>query len=122
MVAGPVTVHVGRVGAENPPWPVLRWAMPVALWTVAFAIFAGWLTLAAVHVADDYRVSHVQGVWIAAAESVRGAGLYPPLFDGEHYTGTRYMPLPILLNAAASAIAGDPAVGGGDGGGERSFG
>jgi hypothetical protein len=86
--------------------------MPVALWTVALAIFAGWLTLAAVHVADDYRVSHVQGVWVAAAEAVRSGRLYPPLVDGEYYSGTRYMPLPILLNAAASAIADDPIIGG----------
>jgi hypothetical protein len=112
VVPGPVTLDLGHVGAENPPWPVLRWAMPVALWTVALAIFAGWLTLAAVHVADDYRVSHVQGVWVAAAEAVRSGRLYPPLVDGEYYSGTRYMPLPILLNGLASAIAGDPIIGG----------
>ena len=86
--------------------------MPAALWTVAVAIFAGWLILAAVHFRDDYRVSHVQGVWAAAAEAVRNDGLYPPLFDGEHYSGTRYMPLPLLLNATGSAIAGDPVAGG----------
>jgi hypothetical protein len=86
--------------------------MPVALWTVASSIFVGWLTLAIVHVSDDYRVSHVQGVWIAAGEAARGGRLYPPLFDGEHYAGTRYMPLPILLNASASAIVGDPVIGG----------
>ena len=65
-------------------------------------MIAGWLALAAVHFSDDYRVTHVQGVWIAAAESARAGRLYPPLFDGEHYAGTRYMPLPILLNALAA--------------------
>jgi hypothetical protein len=54
------------------------------LWTVASAILAGWLILAAVHVRDDYRMSHVQGIWVAAAEAARGGALYPPLFDGEH--------------------------------------
>jgi hypothetical protein len=111
VVAGPVTLDLGRVGAERPQLPVLQW-VPVALWTVASAIFAGWLTLAVVHVRDDYRVSHVQGVWIATAEEARSGRLYPPLFEGEHYSGTRYMPLPIVLNAAASALAGDPIIGG----------
>jgi hypothetical protein len=79
---------------------------------VAAAIFAGWLALVALHLRDDYRVSHVQGIWVAAAEAARGGALYPPLFDGEHYSGTRYMPLPILMNALASAMAGDPIIGG----------
>ena len=112
MVAGPLALDVGRIAAANPPQSVLGRAIPVALWTVALAILAGWLILAAVHVRDDYRVSHVQGVWIAAAEAARGGGLYPPLFDGEHYSGTRYMPLPILLNAFGSATTGDPIIGG----------
>ena len=112
MVAGPLALDVGHIGAANPPKSVLGRARPVALWTVALAILAGWLILAAVHLRDDYRVSHVQGVWIAAAEAARGGGLYPPLFDGEHYSGTRYMPLPILLNAFGSATTGDPVSGG----------
>ncbi len=75
-------------------------------------VVAGWLALAALHVRDDYHVTHVQGVWMAAAEAARAGQLYPPLFDGEHYAGTRYMPLAILLNAVASGIVGDPLVGG----------
>jgi len=86
--------------------------MPVALWTVASAIFVGWLTLAILHVRDDYRMSHVQGIWVAAAEAARGGALYPPLFDGAHYSGTRYMPLAILLNAFGSATTGDAILGG----------
>jgi hypothetical protein len=84
----------------------------VGLWVVSGAVIAGWLTLAAIHLRDDYRVNHVQGVWIAAADAARSGQMYPPLFDGEHYAGTRYMPLPILLNALAAAIVGDPWVGG----------
>ena len=36
----------------------------------------------------------------------------PPIFDGEHYAGTRYLPLPILMNALASAMTGSPVIGG----------
>jgi len=84
----------------------------VVVWGVAAAIVAGWLVLAVGHRGDDYRVSHVQGVWIAAAEEARAGRLYPPLFDGKHYAGTRYMPMPILLNAAAADLVGDPLEGG----------
>ena len=111
MVAGTVALRVDP-GADSARSPVLHGAISVALWTVASGIVAGWLLLAAVHARDEYRVSHVQGVWIATAEAARGGVLYPPLFDGEHYAGTRYMPLPILLNAGAAAAAGDPLIGG----------
>ena len=98
--------------AADGPLSAVRTIVNGALWMVATAAIAGWLALAAVHLRDDYRVTHVQGVWIAAAEAARHGQLYPPLFDGEHYAGTRYMPLPILLNALAAAVAGDPWVGG----------
>jgi hypothetical protein len=83
-----------------------------ALWLVAGLTVSGWLALAAIHLRDDYRMTHTHGVWIAAAEAARTGSLYPAIFDGEHYAGTRYMPVPILLNAAASAVAGDPVAGG----------
>jgi len=90
-------------------WPTL---LRLALWSVAAAILAGWLALAVVHVHDDYRVTHYQGVWIAVSQAAREGHLYPAIFDGEHYAGTRYMPLPILMNALAARAAGDPLVGG----------
>ena len=65
----------------------------------------------ALHLSDDYRVTHNQGVWLAVADAARQGQLYPPIFDGEHYAGTRYMPLPILLNGFAAGLVGDPLVG-----------
>jgi hypothetical protein len=88
------------------PW------LRVPLWIVATGILSCWIALAVLHVADDYRVTHLGGTWAALAESARAGRLYPPIFDGEHYAGTRYLPLPILLNAVASAAAGDPLIGG----------
>ena len=92
--------------------PALPRPLRAALWMIAGAIVAGWLALAALNLDDDYRGSNAQGVWMAAAEAARAGTLYPPLYDGQHYAGTRYMPVPILLNALASAAAGDPLVGG----------
>ena len=88
------------------PW------LRVLLWIVAGGILSCWIALAVLHVDDDYRVGHNGGTWAALAETARAGRLYPPIFDGEHYAGTRYMPLPILLNAVASGIAGDPLIGG----------
>jgi len=88
------------------PW------LRVPLWLVAVGILSCWSALIVLHVGDDYRVGHNGGVWIALAETARTDRLYPPIFDGEHYAGTRYMPLPILLNALASRVAGDPLIGG----------
>ena len=88
------------------PW------LRVPLWIVAGGILSCWVALAALHVDDDYRVGHNGGTWAALAETARAGRLYPPIFDGEHYAGTRYMPLPILLNALASGVAGDPLIGG----------
>jgi hypothetical protein len=33
--------------------------------------------------------------------------LYPPLLDGQHYGGTHWTPLPILLNAGAARLTGE---------------
>ena len=97
--------------AEEPP-VLIQGALRLALWVVAAGVVAGWLILATRHVNDDYRVTHNTGVWIATSVAARDGLLYPPIFDGEHYAGTRYMPLPILLTALASAVAGDPLLGG----------
>lgn len=99
-------------GIESDALPVERPWLRVPLWIVAAGVLSCWIALAVLHVADDYRVTHNSGTWAALAESARTGRLYPPIFDGEHYAGTRYMPLPILLNALASAAAGDPLIGG----------
>jgi hypothetical protein len=79
----------------------------VLLIVIAVVATAGWLFLAAVHLDDRYRVGHVQGAWMGLAQSADGGVLYPPLYDGEHYGGTRYMPLPIIVNAAAARLTGE---------------
>ncbi len=117
MIAGMISHEVikGPIALEDvigEPLPRVHPLLRMVLWALAGAIVAGWLGLAAFHVNDDYHITHTQGVWIASAEAARANQLYPPLFDGEHYAGTRYMPLSILLNALASSATGDPLIGG----------
>jgi hypothetical protein len=37
----------------------------------------------------------------------RHLAIYPPLFDGHHLGGTRYMPIPLMLHAGLSFLTGD---------------
>ena len=109
-----VSVDPVHMFMDEPSSASLAWRLPLrlGLWLLAGAVLTGWLILVALHTGDDYRVGHMQGVWLAAADAAQSGLLYPPIFDGEHYAGTRYMPLPIMLNGLASGLAGDPLVGG----------
>lgn len=72
----------------------------------ALAIVA-WLFLAFAHLHDRFNVNAVSGTLLALADRAREGVLYPPLFDGQSYGGTRTMPLPILLYSFAISVGGD---------------
>ena len=44
---------------------------------------------------------------MALAKYAASGTLYPPLYDGELFGGTRFMPVPIVLEAAAAKISGE---------------
>jgi hypothetical protein len=92
--------------------PVPTRLVKVGLVAVTVIAIVGWLFLAASHVRDRYEVGHVQGAWIGLEHYANEGSLYPPLFDGVHYGGTRWMPLPILLNAEAARITDEYLVSG----------
>jgi hypothetical protein len=78
----------------------------------AAVALGGTLFLAADHLTDRYEISHVAAAWIALTQYARDGLLYPPLFDGEHFGGTRFMPLSIVLNTAAAALTGEYVISG----------
>jgi hypothetical protein len=106
--AGPGAAETSLAAGD---WPVLGErglrTLSVALVTVSLVILAIWAWLAVVHLDDRYRVDHVSGVHMALAWDANHGTLYPPLYDGRTYGGTRYMPLPIVLDAAAARLTGD---------------
>jgi len=59
------------------------------------------------HVNDKFQVDATSGVWISLSRSAASGLLYPPLFDGTYYGGTRYMPIPILLPAGLDKLLGN---------------
>ena len=75
------------------------------LLVVAVATFALVVLLAVVHANDRYDVGAASGSWMGLAAAARNGVWYPPVFANGFYGGTRYMPLPILLQAGASFAA-----------------
>ena len=67
-------------------------------------ILASWIFLAVAHADDRYRLDHVSGARIALARSAQEGVLYPELFDGERYGGTRFMPLPFVAHGLVAGI------------------
>jgi hypothetical protein len=95
--------NAGRSPALLPGTRWLSWALVGASGLVGLA----WVYLAVAHADDRYRLDHVSGVRIALARAFEGGTLYPPLYDGMHVGGTRFMPLPIVLHGALARLTGE---------------
>ena len=78
-------------------------ALLVAVSAIAFVLV---LVLAVAHVDDRYDVGGTAGVWMGLAAAVRHGQLYPAVYAHGFYGGTRYMPLPMLLEAGVSFAGG----------------
>ena len=79
--------------------------------TIAAVVFLSWGLIAGVHANDGYNVHQVSGVWLALAADAERGVLYPPLYDGRDFGGTRYMPGQILVYTGAEKATGDRVVG-----------
>jgi hypothetical protein len=94
--------------AEGPA--VRHWSEPllnVGLIGVALVVLASYALVAAVHWNDRFHVNFVAGIYTTLAARLNDGMFYPPLFDGEHYGGTRYMPLPFVLQAGLARLTND---------------
>jgi hypothetical protein len=68
--------------------------------------------IAAVHVDDRYALDHAAGAWLALARYVNEGDLYPQLYDGSSFGGTRFMPLQFVLHAGLARLTGEYLVSG----------
>jgi hypothetical protein len=93
-------------------WPTVSRGLSAALVLSSLAALGGWLVLAAVHVDDRYRLDHVSGARMALAQYYNHGTLYPELYDGGFYGGTRFMPLPVVLHGALARVTGEYLVSG----------
>ena len=104
--AAPVSRAAIRLGA------VSRLALSGACLAVAALAVVSWVLVAAAHVGDSYGVDHASGAWLGLAQRLGEGTLYPPLYDGESFGGTRFMPLPIVLHGGLGYLIGDYLVAG----------
>ncbi len=80
-----------------------RWLSQAAIF-FAFLVLGSWLLIAFARIDDTYGTL---GPWTGLASSAAHGTLYPPLFDGDAFGGTRYMPLQFLLYAGMSTLTGE---------------
>ncbi len=78
---------------------------------LAVGVFLSWALIAGIHADDTYNVSDVSAAWLTLAQDVEHGVLYPPLYDGHAFGGTRYMPAQILAYAGAEEVTGDRLIG-----------
>jgi hypothetical protein len=73
----------------------------------AAAALISWIVIAVAHVDDTYLTTHVSGTRMALARYLDHGVLYPPVYDGVHFGGTRIMPLSILTHTSFAKMTGD---------------
>jgi hypothetical protein len=99
---------VGKPSSSDfllPAWVIRVFNAVLAAVSAAVLAYSG---LLAVLWSGTYsHISHVSGAWMALTKYAASGVLYPPLYDGRRYGGTRFMPLTILLNTAASKVTGE---------------
>ena len=83
---------------------VLRYAVCALSALIALT----WLVTVVFHASDRYGVGHGPGVWMAVGHAALEGTLYPPLYEDGFVGGTRWMPAPIVLQAALDGATGDP--------------
>ena len=82
------------------------WLSGVCLAASALAAIAVAL-VAAIHIDDRYAIDHASGARVALARYADHGVLYPPLIGEDIFGGTRFMPLPVMLNVALGRLTDD---------------
>lgn len=94
----PARVRVVQRVQELYPW-LLALIGGVAIASNLFVAFR--------HLGTRYHLNHVASAWQALTWYAANGELYPPLFEGGFYGGTRFAPLSILLNTIAAKISSE---------------
>lgn len=82
------------------------------LWLLAGLFVGLWILLVALHLDDGFGLNHVAGSQLALVDWLLNGVLYPELFNGSRIGGTRFFPVPIVVNAVLAAPIGDVFVAG----------
>jgi len=79
---------------------------------VAVTLGVATLALILIHIADRYALNASSSVWLGLAADARNGMYFPPVFDGERFAGTRYMPMQVAILATLAGLTGDLLVSG----------
>ena len=92
-----------------PPSHANGLSRPVAgmLTGLATVLLLATIVIAAVHIDDRYRIDTASGARVALARYFDEGTLYPALYDGERYGGTRFMPLPLVAHGLAAKLTNE---------------
>jgi hypothetical protein len=85
----------------------LTLVLEITLAVTGLAVLGSYALLALAHRADRYQINWVSSTYAALAAHCNEGTLYPALFDGRRYGGTRYMPLPFVLHAGLARLTGE---------------
>jgi hypothetical protein len=97
---------------SQPNYGLSRHWLEWGLRLVALLVLGSWVLIAVAHVDDKYALDHTAGSWLALARYVNEGVLYPPLYDGTAFGGTRFMPLQFVLHAGVAQLTGEYLVSG----------
>lgn len=84
------------------------WKSSLPLWIAGLAAAINFLWLLAWYLPDSLPLGHVSGIMTALAYDFSQGIFYRPLFDGQYFGGTRYMPLFFVLHGSLINIFGHP--------------
>jgi hypothetical protein len=98
-------------GAGPPRQHQERWfkrhATTVVLVSTGAIVLLSLTFIAAAHIDDRYGLDHASGARVALARYFDRGVLYPELYDGEFYGGTRFMPLPLIAHGSVAKLTGE---------------
>jgi hypothetical protein len=82
-------------------------AISAALVGTTMLVLLSLAFITVVHVDDRFGVDQASGARVALARYFDRGVLYPELYDGRHYGGTRFMPLPLIAHGSVAKFTGE---------------
>ena len=82
-----------------------RWLSALSS-VLALSLISATLFHSLLHLRDSSSMTFADGIWVGLAFWANQGVLYPPIYDGQHFAGTRYMAIPILAHAGMARMTG----------------
>jgi hypothetical protein len=101
-----LTIHSVAALKRIRPVPRLETLFCLAAGALAAVTLLCYAVVIRLHLGDRYSIDFMAGIWVALAKYVNSGTLYPPLYDGSSFGGTRYMPVYFVLHSLVAQSIG----------------